>query len=631
VSWDDLASAFEFVSADGVGGHKAFLCRPSGKVYWHSDFDDDVDELPEDIEDDKYLQIPGKGELGLGKPLVLEFASQILPDDYDAVRQIFSRKGAYGRFKDLLARRGVIDQWYDFEAKAAEKALRAWCDLNSIAIAPDIGPRPVDRSVAPIPRSAAATSDSARRAMDPGRILDRLAVVDHLPVEAIRAADADRATMAPVFVQKIENYLAADDLFPDDALFFIFHMLGSWREKSAYRPLAKLLRRPSGELDAVLSDAVTDTSHRVMAAVFDGDPQPLYDVILDPESDDFVRSRMCETVAIVTLRGGLSRTEAARFLRACWTDIEPQDECFVWNGWQSAIALLGLVELAPLVEQAFERGFISQSWSILKDFKEDLQRTIAGGALPPRLVGEYSVFGDTIEELSTWDVFKPKPATKNRRDAGNWNAGPLLNVPAVNPYKGIGRNDPCPCGSGKKFKKCCLDKPVAPQPDIGDLLGSPRDAELASEDALDAELDAAFDHEFDETINELLPDGYDPYAGPDPEAWLALDEAERIVAVENYHRDVGIRVPNLKVHATLHVIVENQIAEGDTLPVRRVLRRLMAEGLDRHDALHAIGSVLIGHMHDMIQGSNTDAGADPNIVYFAQLERLTAASWRNSG
>lgn len=26
---------------------------------------------------------------------------------------------------------------------------------------------------------------------------------------------------------------------------------------------------------------------------------------------------------------------------------------------------------------------------------------------------------------------------------------------AQNPYKTVGRNDPCPCGSGKKFKKCC--------------------------------------------------------------------------------------------------------------------------------------------------------------------------------
>jgi preprotein translocase subunit SecA len=27
-------------------------------------------------------------------------------------------------------------------------------------------------------------------------------------------------------------------------------------------------------------------------------------------------------------------------------------------------------------------------------------------------------------------------------------------VATTNPYAGVGRNDPCPCGSGKKFKKC---------------------------------------------------------------------------------------------------------------------------------------------------------------------------------
>ncbi len=27
---------------------------------------------------------------------------------------------------------------------------------------------------------------------------------------------------------------------------------------------------------------------------------------------------------------------------------------------------------------------------------------------------------------------------------------------AFNPYRDIGCNDPCPCGSGKKFKKCYL-------------------------------------------------------------------------------------------------------------------------------------------------------------------------------
>ena len=30
----------------------------------------------------------------------------------------------------------------------------------------------------------------------------------------------------------------------------------------------------------------------------------------------------------------------------------------------------------------------------------------------------------------------------------------------VRGYNKVGRNDPCPCGSGKKFKKCCLGKGI---------------------------------------------------------------------------------------------------------------------------------------------------------------------------
>jgi hypothetical protein len=69
---------------------------------------------------------------GVGKPLVLDFARQFLPNDIDEVRRIFSGRGAYARFKNLLDRRGALDHWYDFEAKVEEKALRMWCDLNSI-------------------------------------------------------------------------------------------------------------------------------------------------------------------------------------------------------------------------------------------------------------------------------------------------------------------------------------------------------------------------------------------------------------------------------------------------------------------------------------------------------------------
>jgi hypothetical protein len=103
----DLREAFEFVCAAGGGGeHQAFLCKQSGKLYCHSDLCDDLDILPDDIDDgEKFLQIPDKKELDLGKPLALDFARQFLHGDFDTVRQFFSGSGAYSRFKNLLDRR----------------------------------------------------------------------------------------------------------------------------------------------------------------------------------------------------------------------------------------------------------------------------------------------------------------------------------------------------------------------------------------------------------------------------------------------------------------------------------------------------------------------------------------------
>jgi len=55
----------------------------------------------------------------------------------------------------------------------------------------------------------------------------------------------------------------------------------------------------------------------------------------------------------------------------------------------------------------------------------------------------------------------------------------------------------------------------------------------------------------------------------------------------------------------------------------------MDEGLDRHEAIHAIGLVLTEFMQDLLQAPQSDT--DPNVPYFAALERLTADDWRRSG
>ncbi len=122
-------------------------------------------------------------------------------------------------------------------------------------------------------------------------------------------------------------------------------------------------------------------------------------------------------------------------------------------------------------------------------------------------------------------------------------------------------------------------------------------------------------------------DTYDPLCAPDPGAWLALDEGERILLVERYHEEAGEPVPEagMTVHATIHVVVENQVAEGMEI-VAATLERLVAEGLDRHDAVHAVGAVLSEEMFRLLQ--EEDAAGFRHAWYAERLNRLTAAGWR---
>jgi hypothetical protein len=135
VDWSELQRAFEFVSAEGPYEHDAVLCRKTGKLLWLSDVEEDIEAWPDDADDkEKYLSIPHRKELDLGTPLVFAFAREFLPDEFEEVRRMFDRRGAYARFRDLLQRKKALDRWYDFENKATEAALKEWCEINDITI-----------------------------------------------------------------------------------------------------------------------------------------------------------------------------------------------------------------------------------------------------------------------------------------------------------------------------------------------------------------------------------------------------------------------------------------------------------------------------------------------------------------
>ncbi len=138
----ELRDAFDFVSGGVLADFRAYICRDTGRIYCVADGIDPEEDTPDDLgESDRYISVPNKHDLNLGRSLATAFAEQEMPRDAQNIWDIFRRCGAYRRFKDLLDRRDMLQRWYDFEERETDKALRAWCE--------DIGIQPVQASRGP--------------------------------------------------------------------------------------------------------------------------------------------------------------------------------------------------------------------------------------------------------------------------------------------------------------------------------------------------------------------------------------------------------------------------------------------------------------------------------------------------
>ena len=134
LSLDDIEMALYFVSSQGVGMNEALLCRDTGEIFYESDMDDS-DEMPADIDDsNRYVAIPHKNELGLGRGLVEEFMDQYIPESVGRVATMFCRKGAYSRYKEFLDSEGKLELWHEYENERTREALRKWCEAEGLEL-----------------------------------------------------------------------------------------------------------------------------------------------------------------------------------------------------------------------------------------------------------------------------------------------------------------------------------------------------------------------------------------------------------------------------------------------------------------------------------------------------------------
>jgi len=133
--FSEIENAFMYVASAMYGMNAAVLCKDTGKMLYRSDMAG-INEIEDedDLDWDQCIEIPHKNDLGLGRNLVFEFVEEYLPDDYEQVRKMFRRSGAYANYKALLERRSLLEKWYEIENSREEQAFREWCDENEIEL-----------------------------------------------------------------------------------------------------------------------------------------------------------------------------------------------------------------------------------------------------------------------------------------------------------------------------------------------------------------------------------------------------------------------------------------------------------------------------------------------------------------
>ena len=135
VDANELEDAVLMVSAPADAA-EAWVCLDTGAVYVRSDcIPEEAGPLPADIDSsERYVSVPDARHLDLGQEQVFAFVEAELPDEYDRVRQMFRRSGAYGQFGRLVNDRGLRDRWHAFRQERTVLALRAWCEENGLSL-----------------------------------------------------------------------------------------------------------------------------------------------------------------------------------------------------------------------------------------------------------------------------------------------------------------------------------------------------------------------------------------------------------------------------------------------------------------------------------------------------------------
>ena len=330
-----------------------------------------------------------------------------------------------------------------------------------------------------MPEATASHTDTTDagvpRPFDPEAVIAELhASFERLPEAAMRQAREHRDVMVPRLIQTIREATAVvrqGNKVDGNAHFFALFMLTEFRAKEALPTILEAISLPDEGPFDLFEDAITSSLAGILVALAD-DPFPLLDALIsNRDLNEYVRWEAAQAYVHLVKNGHLTRVQAIeRLAQHLRRQVEGNDSVIV-TGLICTLADLAPKEAYEQIKDAFSRGMVDESMIRLKDIDRDIAEGEHG--VQSRL-DRLNVFDDAIEELRHWACFQPERPAKPAREPVSWpihrgvsrdvqsgSARPPAQPPsqlAPAPGKRVGRNDPCPCGSGKKYKKCCIDK-----------------------------------------------------------------------------------------------------------------------------------------------------------------------------
>lgn len=290
---------------------------------------------------------------------------------------------------------------------------------------------------------------------------------DRLIVEMTERLDE----MIPALLDILDDWQSDPEIHVVDPpswlrLIFSAFLLARAGETRAFRPLVSLASLPEDLAEEIWGDCITESLGRILASVFDGDDAPLRAVLEDPAIDGFVRGGAIVDCYTTLVMNELIPPEKVESYFAELLDSRLEREAgFIWNAVSSAAADLGFTSLREKIRRAYEAGFCDPKFEPFEDIERRLD---AGGADDnSHFTNRTMLIHDVVAETGWWACFDPEAAEED--DEGEWDeefhedpsdgrlypSYPPPAPPYIRETPKIGRNEPCPCGSGKKFKKCC--------------------------------------------------------------------------------------------------------------------------------------------------------------------------------